>query len=201
MYLRAAMKQARMRPTTRSYNALLSACERAGQPDRALEVWANMQRARRNGDAQLLPTAVTYNTLLSTCGKAGRCAAHTPDRLARQRAECCVARKLMSWFPPCGAVLGLSCINKCHPSAAKHQLRCCRYEEAMGLYRGMRAAGLHADAYTLTALMTACERVGKWDTGAQLLSQLKAGGVAPNLHHHNCLLNAYGRAGRWEQVL
>jgi pentatricopeptide repeat protein len=71
----------------------------------------------------------------------------------------------------------------------------------MGLYRGMRAAGLHADAYTLTALMTACERVGKWDTGAQLLSQLKAGGVAPNLHHHNCLLNAYGRAGRWEQVL
>lgn len=68
-----------MRPTTRSYNALLSACERAGQPDRALEVWANMQRARRNGDAQLLPTAVTYNTLLSTCGKAGRCATHAPQ--------------------------------------------------------------------------------------------------------------------------
>lgn len=71
----------------------------------------------------------------------------------------------------------------------------------MGLYRDMRGAGLHADAYTLTALMTACERVGKWDAGARLLSQLQAGGVAPNLHHHNCLLNAYGRAGRWEQVL
>jgi pentatricopeptide repeat protein len=94
------MKQARMRPTTRSYNALLSACERAGQPERALEVWANMQRARRNGDAQLQPTAVTYNTLLSTCGKAGWCAAHTSDRLARQHAKYCVARKLMSWSPP-----------------------------------------------------------------------------------------------------
>lgn len=70
----------------------------------------------------------------------------------------------------------------------------------MGLYRDMQAAGLHADAYTLTALMTACERVGKWDTGARLLSQLQADGVAPNIHHHNCLLNAYGRAGSWEQV-
>jgi pentatricopeptide repeat domain-containing protein 1 len=66
------MKQSRMRPTARSYNALLSACERAGQPDRALEVFANMQRARRSGDMQLQPTAVTYNTLLSACGKAGR---------------------------------------------------------------------------------------------------------------------------------
>jgi pentatricopeptide repeat protein len=69
------MKQSRMRPTARSYNALLSACERAGQPDRALEVFANMLRARRNGDLQLQPTAVTYNTLLSACGKAGRSAA------------------------------------------------------------------------------------------------------------------------------
>lgn len=82
LHSHAAMKQARMRPTTRSYNALLSACERAGQPDRALEVWANMRRARRSGDAQLQPTAVTYNTLLSTCGKAGRCAAHAPTACA-----------------------------------------------------------------------------------------------------------------------
>lgn len=71
---RAAMKRLRMRPMTRSYNALLSACERAGQPDRALEVFANMQRAARLGDLQLKPTHVTYNTLLSACGKAGRCA-------------------------------------------------------------------------------------------------------------------------------
>lgn len=69
----AAMKRFRMRPTTRSYNALLSACERAGQPDRALEVFANMQRTQHDGDYQLQPTAVTYNTLLSACGKAGRC--------------------------------------------------------------------------------------------------------------------------------
>lgn len=71
----------------------------------------------------------------------------------------------------------------------------------MRLYREMQAAGLHADVYTLTALMTACERVGKWDTAVQLLSDLRSAGVPTNLHHHNCLLNAYGRAGCWQKVM
>ena len=57
-----------MQPTTRSFNALMSACERGDQPDRALEVFRKIKRA------QQLPTAVTYNTLLSALGKAGRCA-------------------------------------------------------------------------------------------------------------------------------
>ena len=70
----------------------------------------------------------------------------------------------------------------------------------MRLYGEMQAAGLQADAYTLTALLTACERVGKWQRALQLMGQLQAGGVAPNIHHHNCLLSAFGRAGQWEQV-
>lgn len=56
-----------MQPTTRSFNALMSACERGDQPDRALEVFRKMKRAQQP------PTAVTYNTLLSALGKAGRC--------------------------------------------------------------------------------------------------------------------------------
>lgn len=70
----AAMKRLRMQPNTRSYNALLSACERAGQADRALEVFGNMRRAaaRSSGRLDLQPTEVTYNTLLSACAKAGR---------------------------------------------------------------------------------------------------------------------------------
>lgn len=36
---------------------------------------------------------------------------------------------------------------------------CCRYEETMQLYQDMQAAGLCADAYTLTALMTVRCRV------------------------------------------
>ncbi|EFN59084.1 hypothetical protein CHLNCDRAFT_137845 [Chlorella variabilis] len=62
-----AMRQAGLTPSTISYNALISACERCGQPDRALEVFASMQRR-----GQAPPNAVTFNTLISACAKAGR---------------------------------------------------------------------------------------------------------------------------------
>lgn len=85
------MKRLRMQPNTRSYNALLSACERAGQADRALEVFANMRRAAAAGRLQLQPTEVTYNTLLSACGKAGRCAHVSLNQADSLRAVCWAA--------------------------------------------------------------------------------------------------------------
>ncbi len=70
----------------------------------------------------------------------------------------------------------------------------------MRLYGEMQRAGLPPDAYTLTALVTACERVGRPQRALQLMAQLQAGGVAPNIRHHNALLSAFGRAGQWEKV-
>jgi len=40
----SAMREAGVAPSTRSYNALLAACDRGGQPARALEVLRRMQR-------------------------------------------------------------------------------------------------------------------------------------------------------------
>lgn len=41
----AAMRRSGAMPTAVSFNLLLSACERAGQPERVLEVFARMQRS------------------------------------------------------------------------------------------------------------------------------------------------------------
>jgi pentatricopeptide repeat protein len=60
------MKRAGFQPNIRSFNALMSACERSEEPDRAIEVFRKIERAHET------PTAVTYNTLLSALGKAGR---------------------------------------------------------------------------------------------------------------------------------
>ena len=62
-----------MAPNTRSYNALLSACERAEQPDRALEVLLNMKRRAPDAWGYIDPNAVTYNTVMSATARAGRC--------------------------------------------------------------------------------------------------------------------------------
>ena len=66
------MRLRRVQPNARSYNALLSACERAGQPERVLEVFSNMKRRSANHWGYIDPNLVTYNTVLSACAKAGR---------------------------------------------------------------------------------------------------------------------------------
>lgn len=69
------MRLRQVQPNTRSYNALLSACERAGQPERALEVFSNMKRRSVSYWGYIDPNLVTYNTVVSACAKAGRWAA------------------------------------------------------------------------------------------------------------------------------
>ena len=66
------MARQHVTPNTRSYNALLSACERAEEPDRALEVLLNMKRRAPAAWGYIDPTAVTYNTVLSATARAGR---------------------------------------------------------------------------------------------------------------------------------
>ncbi len=68
----ADMSRQHVAPNTRSYNALLSACERAEQPDRALEVLLNMRRRAPAAWGYIDPNAVTFNTVMSATARAGR---------------------------------------------------------------------------------------------------------------------------------
>ena len=55
----SAMRAAGVAPNTRSYNALLAACDRGQQPERALEVLCRMQRAAAEG-APCLPSRLCH---------------------------------------------------------------------------------------------------------------------------------------------
>ena len=50
-------------PNVITYNALISACEKGKQPERALGVLEAMQQQG------LEPNAITYNALISSCEK------------------------------------------------------------------------------------------------------------------------------------
>ena len=65
------MRRAGVQPNTVSYNSLLSACERCGQAERALEVFSTMEREAGATFGYTGSSLVTYNTLISACGKAG----------------------------------------------------------------------------------------------------------------------------------
>ena len=67
----AGMRRAGVQPNTVSYNSLLSACERCGQAERALEVFGMMEREAGPTFGYTGSSLITYNTLISACGKAG----------------------------------------------------------------------------------------------------------------------------------
>ena len=48
-------------PNVITYNALISACEKGKQPDRALEIFDQMQQQG------LVPDVITYSALISAC--------------------------------------------------------------------------------------------------------------------------------------
>ena len=50
-----------MVPNVSTYNAVISACEKGKQPERALEVFQAMQRQG------VVPNVITYSALISTC--------------------------------------------------------------------------------------------------------------------------------------
>lgn len=76
----------------------------------------------------------------------------------------------------------------------------CRYDDTIIYFQRMQKAGLKGDAYTLTALLTACERVGKWEEAVQLDADFRAAGVATNLRHQNCLISVFSTAEQWQLV-
>ena len=50
-------------PNVYTYSALISACEKGKQPERALELFEAMQRQDK------VPSVITYNALISACEK------------------------------------------------------------------------------------------------------------------------------------
>ena len=76
----------------------------------------------------------------------------------------------------------------------------CRFNETMALYTEMQQRGLRPDSYTLTALLTGCERVNKWDQASRLFDDLTAAGVQPDVRNYNSLIYTLGKGGQWAQV-
>jgi len=74
-------------------------------------------------------------------------------------------------------------------------------EEALALFEEMVSTGNPPDEVTICAVLSACSHGGRVDTALQLLQSVEAKyGISPNTFHHNCVIDALGRAGRLEEA-
>ena len=75
-----------------------------------------------------------------------------------------------------------------------------RGQDALELFRKMKADGLVPDAYSFVALLSACSHAGLVDEGRQIFCTMKDYGVEPTVVHYTCMVDLLGRAGLLEET-
>ena len=75
-----------------------------------------------------------------------------------------------------------------------------RGQDALELFRKMKADGLVPDAYSFVALLSACSHAGLVDEGRETFCAMKDYGVELTVVHYTCMVDLFGRAGLLEET-
>ncbi|XP_041994354.1 putative pentatricopeptide repeat-containing protein At3g18840 [Salvia splendens] len=74
--------------------------------------------------------------------------------------------------------------------------------EAIRLFEDMVGWGLHPDAITFIALLSACRHSGLVEVGeSYFLSMSRDYGIQPEMNHYACMVDLYGRANQLEKAV
>jgi pentatricopeptide repeat domain-containing protein 1 len=77
-----------------------------------------------------------------------------------------------------------------------------RYDDVVRLHREMQKAGVPDDVFTLTGILTACERSeGKWRRAAEVFENFSQRGVSPNTVAYNQFISTMGASGKWDLAM
>ncbi|BDA43178.1 Pentatricopeptide repeat-containing protein At5g02860 [Coccomyxa sp. Obi] len=220
-----AMRRAGVQPNTRSYNALIAACERDGEADRALEAFARMEREATKTYGYVEPSAVTYNTLISACGKAGkyeealeiaaamRSAGHAPDSFTV--CSLVAAAGTAGRWRSALATFRDFCAAGGRPNTATYNalIRALgqggQPARALAVFDGMRSGQPPApdqapapppDARTWAAAIAACRANGRWRDVLRLYHDMCDSEFVLDGYVLQTVISACERAGAWEEA-
>ena len=160
-----AMRQAGLTPSTISYNALISACERCGQPDRCARGASKPACMHAAAGPRLQPpappsllrhdhpyNATTHPHTIATAAPSLPPPPAPPFPL-RRALEVFASMQRRGQAPP-NAVTFNTLISACAKAG--------RYAKARELHAAMAAAGIPEDVFTLSALITGVRGGGWW---------------------------------------
>jgi pentatricopeptide repeat protein len=177
MWSYECMAQAKMQPTTVTFNVLISACERGAEWKRALNCY-DMLKAIPG----LRPDSITFNSLISVCEKGGQWAA----------AEECFKRMREEGLVPTTVTYNalISCCEKAG-----------RWDTAVSIFDSMRGGPVKPTTITFSALIAALEKGGEWERALKMFEEMPAMGCQPNHITYNSLVSACAAGRQWGPAL
>jgi pentatricopeptide repeat protein len=189
-----------------TWNSLVSGCAQQGHDKEAMESFEEMQQRG------ILPDGVTFIGIIKICGNIGslRRGKEIHAKIIKEDMDFTTGNALVDMYAKCGAPREAQEVFEELPDhdesswtslmAAYSQLQ----EDAMvvSLFNRMLQERIHPDSLTFTVVLTACSHAGLVDQGKEYFASMAAKvGIIPTVEHHTCMIDLFGRAGHFDEVV
>ena len=189
-----------------TWNVMIGAYAGSGRGVEAYDLYLKMK------EEDFQPNALTYVSLLNDCGSAGALEwvkdVHRHILEGGHESDVRVGNALVHMYAKSGSIedaqLVFERMEECN--VMTWNMMICglgqhgRGQDALELFRKMKADGLVPDAYSFAALLSACSHSGLVDEGRQIFCAMKDYGVEPTVVHYTCMVDLLGRAGLLEDT-
>jgi pentatricopeptide repeat domain-containing protein 1 len=174
--LYAGMPAARVKPTEYTYTALIDACAKSAQWERARAVWEEMKAAG------VKPNVKTYSALISAYGSSGQ------------------------WEPAMAALEEMKAAGvKPNDITYNALITACgnggQWERARAVLEDMKAAAVRPTVVTYSALITGYGNGGQWERAMEVFADMKAARVKPNVYTFSALICAFANGAQWQPAM
>lgn len=161
-------------PDVHCYNAVISACCRAGKWPEALPILESMEEEGVDPDMNC------YNGIMLGLSKAGQW--QLALRFLKEARRRGLEPDVYSYS---------SCVSACDKGG--------RWKEALQLLGDMEEGGVEPNVVIFGAALSACGRKGRWREAERLMASMVSRGLEMTPLTASGLIRAYGEAGKWEK--
>lgn len=179
LWLFFEMQRRRLRPSTRTFNALLGVLGREQRWHHMDAILASMEEHHQQ------PDMFTYNILISS-----HCRARRLSEALRFYAEA-IAQGLQP------TDVTLSALMAGYAAAGRTREALAAFQQ---LERQQQCQGLRPDTTAFCGLMAVYKEAGRADDAEKTFRRMIAEGAKPNTVAFSCLIHAFGREGRLEDA-
>ena len=189
-----------------TWNVMIGAYAGSGRGVEAYDLYLKMK------EEGFQPNAVTYMSLLNDCASTGALEwvkdVHRHILEEGHESDVRVGNALVHMYAKSGSIedaqLVFERMEECNVMTWNIMIgglgQHGRGQDALELFRKMKADGLVPDAYSFVALLSACSHAGLVDEGRQIFCAMKDYGVEPTVVHYTCMVDLLGRAGLLEET-
>ncbi|CAE8645022.1 unnamed protein product [Polarella glacialis] len=170
------MGQSRVEVNSFHCSAAISACEKAGKWQHALDLLSQMPQMR------VSPTVMCYSAAISACEKGRKW----------QLALCTLGHMEGSGIPP-DSIIFNAVISACEKGG--------EWQLALGLLQNIFEMRLLPTVISYSAAISACEKGGQWQLALDLLAVMPQMRCEPNVVSYSSAISACEKGGQWQLAM